>query len=147
MKKLKNVESKSKKRSSSVLSFNYRNKLLDGKNRTKTSFFSSSKIYDNFDNANNFIPKNKIFLFNSLLNDIKKYNYKNKSLKSEKYDLKDINIIKEKENNKLISKITHYLDQKKQKVSLINKLNEPKLENLKKLLYESKSEQDILAKT
>ena len=61
--------------------------------------------------------------------------------------MKDINIIKEKENNKLISKITHYLDQKKQKVSLINKLNEPKLENLKKLLYESKSEQDILAKT
>ena len=39
------------------------------------------------------------------------------------------------------------LEQKKEKVSLINRLKDPKIDNLKKLLHESKSEQNFLTKT
>ena len=135
-----------KKRCTSVIPFKYRNKMLTDKNKTKPTNLDPPKTIDNF-YINNNITNNKISLFNSLMNDIKKYKYQNRYSKTAKLDLRNIDIIKENENNELITKVSNYLQQKKEKVSLINKLNEPKLENLKRLLYESKSEQSILAKT
>ena len=137
---------KAKKRCTSVLPLKYRNKMLIDKNRKKSDYLEPPKTIDNF-YINNSITNNKIAIFNSLINDIKKYKYLNQSSKSAKLDLRNIDIIKEKQNDELIIKITNYLEQKKEKVSLINKLNEPKIENLKRLLNESKSEQSILAKT
>ena len=137
---------KPKKRSTSVLPLKYRNKTLRDKNKTKSNILFPPKIKDNFFTNNN-IYKNKTLIYNSLLYDIQKYKYQNQPPKITKFDLRDIDIIKEKQNDELILKVSHYLEQKKEKVSLLNKLNEPKLENLKRLLYESKSEQDILAKT
>ena len=137
---------KTRKRCTSVLPLKYHNNILNDKNRITSNNFRPPKIADNF-YINNTITKNKIFIFNTLLHDIKKYQYLNQPSKTTKLDLRDIDIIKEKQNDELIAKVTHYLEQKKEKVSLLNKLNEPKLENLKKLLSESKSDQDILAKT
>ena len=138
--------SKRKKRCTSVLPLKYHTKLINDKKSTQSNLYRSPKTSDNF-YINNKITKNKLFLFNSVLNDIQKYKIQNQSSKTAKFDIRNFDIIKEKQNDQLISKITNYLDQKKEKVSLLNKLDEPKMENLKKLLYESKSEQDILAKT
>ena len=138
--------SKPKKRSSSVLPLKYRNKTSNEKKRIFSNNYRPPKINENF-YINNNITDNKISIFNNILNDFHKYKYLNQPSKTTKLDLRDIDIIKEKQNGKLIEKISNYLEQKREKVSLLNKLNEPKLENLKKLLYESKSEQDILAKT
>ena len=138
--------SKRKKRCTSVLPLKYHTKLINDKKSAQSNLYRSPKTSDNF-YINNKITKNKLFLFNSVLNDIQKYKIQNQSSKTAKFDIRDFDIIKEKQNDQLISKITNYLDQKKEKVSLLNKLDEPKMENLKKLLYESKSEQDILAKT
>ena len=138
--------SKRKKRCTSVLPLKYHTKLINDKKSAQSNLYRSPKTSDNF-YINNKITKNKLFLFNSVLNDIQKYKIQNQSSKTAKFDIRNFDIIKEKQNDQLISKITNYLDQKKEKVSLINKLDEPKMENLKKLLYESKSEQDILAKT
>ena len=148
MKKLSVVyeQTKPKKRSTSVLTLKYRNKTLRAKNRTNSNILFPPKIKENFF-INNNTNNNKTSIYNSLLYDIQKYKYQNQPPKITKFDLRDIDIIKEKQNDELISKVSYYLEQKKEKVSLLNKLNEPKLENLKKLLYESKSEQDILAKT
>ena len=148
MKKLRVVyeQTKPKKRSTSVLPLKYRNKTLRAKNRTSSNILFPPKIKENFF-INNNTNNNKTSIYNSLLYDIQKYKYQNQPPKITKFDLRDIDIIKEKQNDELISKVSYYLEQKKEKVSLLNKLNEPKLENLKKLLYESKSEQDILAKT
>jgi len=138
--------SKRKKRCTSVLPLKYHTKLINDKKSAQSNLYRSPKTSDNF-YINNKITKNKLFLFNSVLNDIQKYKIQNQSSKTTKFDIRNFDIIKEKQNDQLISKITNYLDQKKEKVSLLNKLDEPKMENLKKLLYESKSEQDILAKT
>ena len=138
--------SKRKKRCTSVLPLKYHTKLINDKKSAQSNLYRSPKTSDNF-YINNKITKNKLFLFNSVLNDIQKYKIQNQSSKTAKFDIRNFDIIKEKQNDQLISKITNYLDQKKEKVSLLNKLDEPKMENLKKLLYESKSEQDILAKT
>jgi hypothetical protein len=138
--------SKRKKRCTSVLPLKYHTKLINDKKSAQSNLYRSPKTSDNF-YINNKITKNKLFLFNSVLNDIQKYKIQNQSSKTMKFDIRNFDIIKEKQNDQLISKITNYLDQKKEKVSLLNKLDEPKMENLKKLLYESKSEQDILAKT
>ena len=138
--------SKRKKRCTSVLPLKYNTKLINDKKSAQSNLYRSPKTSDNF-YINNKITKNKLFLFNSVLNDIQKYKIQNQSSKTTKFDIRNFDIIKEKQNDQLISKITNYLDQKKEKVSLLNKLDEPKMENLKKLLYESKSEQDILAKT
>ena len=138
--------SKRKKRCTSVLPLKYHTKLITDKKSAQSNLYRSPKTSDNF-YINNKITKNKLFLFNSVLNDIQKYKIQNQSSKTAKFDIRNFDIIKEKQNDQLISKITNYLDQKKEKVSLLNKLDEPKMENLKKLLYESKSEQDILAKT
>ena len=138
--------SKRKKRCTSVLPLKYHTKLINDKKSAQSNLYRSPKTSDNF-YINNKITKNKLFLFNSVLNDIQKYKIQNQSSKTMKFDIRNFDIIKENQNDQLISKITNYLDQKKEKVSLLNKLDEPKMENLKKLLYESKSEQDILAKT
>ena len=137
---------KPKKRSTSVLPFKYRNRISNDKKREKSNIFQPQEISENL-YINKNINENKISIFKTLLQDIKKYRYQNQQAKTNRLDLRDIDIIKEKQNEELISKISTYLDQKKQKVILLNKLNEPKIENLKKLLSESKSEQDILSKT
>ena len=148
MKKVNEVHksSKEKKRCISVLPYKYHYKLLNNKKKIKSNNFFPSKTIDNFYTNNN-VPKNKVFIFDSLINDIKKYKYLNQASKTSKINIKDIDIIKEQQNEKLISKISNFLEHKKDRVSLLNKLNEPKVENIKKRLYESKSEQNILAKT
>ena len=138
---------KPKKRCTSVIPFKFRNKIITDKNRAKSNIFSiSPKTIDNFYN-NKEITKNKLMITNSMLNDINKYNFQNKLSKTTKLSIKDIDIIKEKHNDELIAKVYNYLEQKKDKISLLNKSNEPKMDKLKRLLLESKSEQDILAKT
>ena len=138
---------KPKKRCTSVIPFKFRNKIMTDKNRAKSNIFSiSPKTIDNFYN-NKEITKNKLVITNSMLNDINKYNFQNKLSKTTKLSIKDIDIIKEKHNDELIAKIYNFLEQKKDKISLLNKSNEPKMDKLKRLLLESKSEQDILAKT
>ena len=138
---------KPKKRCTSVIPFKFRNKIITDKNRAKSNIFSiSPKTIDNFYN-NKEITKNKLIITNSMLNDINKYNFQNKLSKTTKLSIKDIDIIKEKHNDELIAKVYNYLEQKKDKISLLNKSNEPKMDKLKRLLLESKSEQDILAKT
>ena len=137
---------KSHKRCTSVFPLKYRNKTLNQNKRTKSNIFHPPKINANYF-INNNMNDNKKSIYNSLIYDIQKYKYQNQPSKTSKLDLRDIDIIREKQNDELVSKVSHYLEQKREKVSLLNKLNEPKLENLKKLLYESKSEQDILAKT
>ena len=148
MKKVNEVHksSKEKKRCISVLPYKYHYKLLNNKKKIKSNNFFPSKTNDNFYTNNN-VPKNKVFIFDSLINEIKKYKYLNQASKTSKLEIKDIDIIKEQQNEKLISKISNFLEYKKDRVSLLNKLNEPKVENIKKRLYESKSEQNILAKT
>ena len=66
---------------------------------------------------------------------------------NKKFNIKDIDIISEKENYDLLNKVTNFLEQKKEKITLVNRIKEPKLENLKKLLHESKSEQNVLSNT
>ena len=133
--------------------------LLNRKNNSRThhnikisknnSFLSSSSLRKNiFNNTDN-----KSNAFNTLVNDLQiykrqKHNRKFKlKLNNQNQKIKDIDIIKEKENSKLLIKISNYLDQKKQKVLLADRIKEPKQENLKRLLQESKSEENILTKT
>ena len=135
-----------KKRCASVMPFKFRNKVITDKNRTKSIIFNTPKTIENFYN-NKEITKNKLMIYNTILKDINKYNWQNKLSKTTKLSIKDIDIIKEKHNDELIYKIYNYLEQKKDKISNLNKPNEPKMDKLKRLLLESKSEQDILAKT
>ena len=135
-----------KKRCASVMPFKFRNKVITDKNRTKSIIFNTPKTIENFYN-NKEITKNKLMIYNTILKDINKYNWQNKLSKTTKLSIKDIDIIKEKHNDELIYKIYNYLEQKKDKISDLNKPNEPKMDKLKRLLLESKSEQDILAKT
>lgn len=135
-----------KKRCASVMPFKFRNKVITDKNKTKSIIFNTPKTIENFYN-NKEITKNKLMIYNSILKDINKYNWQNKLSKTTKLSIKDIDIIKEKHNDELIYKIYNYLEQKKDKISNLNKPNEPKMDKLKRLLLESKSEQDILAKT
>ena len=137
---------RSKKRCVSVMPFKFRNKVITDKNKTKSIIFNTPKTIENFYN-NKEITKNKLMIYNSILKDINKYNWQNKLSKTTKLSIKDIDIIKEKHNDELIYKIYNYLEQKKDKISNLNKPNEPKMDKLKRLLLESKSEQDILAKT
>ena len=138
---------KPKKRCTSVIPFKFRTKILSDKNRTKSNIFNiTPNTLNNFYN-NKEITKNKIKISNSILNDINKYNFQNRLSATTKLNIKDIDIIKEKHNDELIAKVYNYLEQKKDKISLLNKSNEPKMDKLKRLLLESKSEQDILAKT
>ena len=137
---------RSKKRCASVMPFKFRNKVITDKNKTKSIIFNTPKTIENFYN-NKEITKNKLMIYNSILKDINKYNWQNKLSKTTKLSIKDIDIIKEKHNDELIYKIYNYLEQKKDKISNLNKPNEPKMDKLKRLLLESKSEQDILAKT
>ena len=138
--------SRPKKRCASVMPFKFRNKVITDKNKTKSIIFNTPKTIENFYN-NKEITKNKLMIYNSILKDINKYNWQNKLSKTTKLSIKDIDIIKEKHNDELIYKIYNYLEQKKDKISDLNKPNEPKMDKLKRLLLESKSEQDILAKT
>jgi len=135
-----------KKRCASVMPFKFRNKVITDKNKTKSIIFNTPKTIENFYN-NKEITKNKLMIYNTILKDINKYNWQNKLSKTTKLSIKDIDIIKEKHNDELIYKIYNYLEQKKDKISDLNKPNEPKMDKLKRLLLESKSEQDILAKT
>ena len=135
-----------KKRCASVMPFKFRNKVITDKNKTKSIIFNTPKTIENFYN-NKEITKNKLMIYNTILKDINKYNWQNKLSKTTKLSIKDIDIIKEKHNDELIYKIYNYLEQKKDKISNLNKPNEPKMDKLKRLLLESKSEQDILAKT
>ena len=135
-----------KKRCASVMPFKFRNKIITDKNKTKSIIFNTPKTIENFYN-NKEITKNKLMIYNTILKDINKYNWQNKLSKTTKLSIKDIDIIKEKHNDELIYKIYNYLEQKKDKISDLNKPNEPKMDKLKRLLLESKSEQDILAKT
>ena len=137
---------RSKKRCASVMPFKFRNKVITDKNKTKSIIFNTPKTIENFYN-NKEITKNKLMIYNTILKDINKYNWQNKLSKTTKLSIKDIDIIKEKHNDELIYKIYNYLEQKKDKISDLNKPNEPKMDKLKRLLLESKSEQDILAKT
>ena len=138
---------KPKKRCTSVIPFKFRTKILADKNRAKSNIFNiTPNTLNNFYN-NEEITKNKIKISNSILNDINKYNFQNRLSATTKLNIKDIDIIKEKHNDELIAKVYNYLEQKKDKISLLNKSNEPKMDKLKRLLLESKSEQDILAKT
>ena len=137
---------RSKKRCASVMPFKFRNKVITDKNKTKSIIFNTPKTIENFYN-NKEITKNKLMIYNSILKDINKYNWQNKLSKTTKLSIKDIDIIKEKHNDELIYKVYNYLEQKKDKISNLNKPNEPKMDKLKRLLLESKSEQDILAKT
>ena len=137
---------RSKKRCASVMPFKFRNKVITDKNKTKSIILYTPKTIENFYN-NKEITKNKLMIYNSILKDINKYNWQNKLSKTTKLSIKDIDIIKEKHNDELIYKIYNYLEQKKDKISDLNKPNEPKMDKLKRLLLESKSEQDILAKT
>ena len=137
---------RSKKRCASVMPFKFRNKVITDKNKTKSIILYTPKTIENFYN-NKEITKNKLMIYNSILKDINKYNWQNKLSKTTKLSIKDIDIIKEKHNDELIYKIYNYLEQKKDKISNLNKPNEPKMDKLKRLLLESKSEQDILAKT
>ena len=134
------------KRCASVMPFKFRNKVITDKNKTKSIIFNTPKTIENFYN-NKEITKNKLMIYNTILKDINKYNWQNKLSKTTKLSIKDIDIIKEKHNDELIYKIYNYLEQKKDKISDLNKPNEPKMDKLKRLLLESKSEQDILAKT
>ncbi len=134
------------KRCASVMPFKFRNKVITDKNKTKSIIFNTPKTIENFYN-NKEITKNKLMIYNTILKDINKYNWQNKLSKTTKLSIKDIDIIKEKHNDELIYKIYNYLEQKKDKISNLNKPNEPKMDKLKRLLLESKSEQDILAKT
>ena len=135
---------KPKKRCTSVIPFKFRTKILADKNRAKSNIFNiTPNTLNNFYN-NKEITKNKIKISNSILNDINKYNFQNRLSATTKLNIKDIDIIKEKHNDELIAKIYNYLEQKKDKISLLNK---SKMDKLKRLLLESKSEQDILAKT
>ena len=140
MKKIKINNQKNKYRSSSVLNLTNPSKIYKRINQNKTlrhpSTISNNNIYN----------KKSEETFNSLFKDLqiyKKQNQKNIC----KLNIKDIDIIKAKENSDLLNKVSNYLEQKKEKVSLINRLKEPKMDNLKKLLHESKSEQNILTKT
>ena len=59
----------------------------------------------------------------------------------------NFNLSNIKENFQIFSSVSNYLLKKKQKMADLNKFKELRQENLKKLLEESKSDQDILGKT
>lgn len=162
MKKIKitHPKSKLKNRSSSVLNWTNPSKLNHTKiknfnpNNTTNYFRLTSAITSNtFYNPTLTKNKNQNETYNSLFKDLQSmYNKQNlrqkqKIASARKFNIKDIDIIKAKENTDLLSKVTNYLDQKKEKISIVDRLKEPKLDNLKKLLHESKSEENILTKT
>lgn len=134
---------KNKNRSSSLLNWTNPSKLKKVTNNKsfRHSSTAGNSIYNN--NMNHNFRDN----YASLFKDLKIYQKQKTNNNNNKFNIKDIDIIKEKENYELLNKVSNYLEHKKEKVSLINKLKEPKLENLKKLLHESKSEQNILTKT
>ena len=112
------------------------------------SFLNSSSLRTTF--LKNNISKNKSNAYNTIVNDLQIYKRQRPNekikLKLNKQKINDIDIIKEKENSQLLNKISSFLDQKKQKVLLVEKIKGPKQENLKRLLQESKSEENILTK-
>ena len=112
------------------------------------SFLNSSSLRNNI---LNYSSKNKSNTFNALIKDLEIYKRQSSNkkfrLKLNNQKIKDIDIIKEKDNSKLLNKISNYLDQKKKKIILVSRIKDPNQENLKNLLHESKSEGNILAKT
>lgn len=135
MKKIK--INKNKYRSSSVL--NWTNPSKFNKKIKQNNFFRNPSSTMNNNNKNQ-------ETFNALFKDLQIYKKQNQKIMY-KLNLKDIDIIKAKENSDLLHKVSNFLEQKKEKVSLINRLKDPKTDNLKKLLHESKSEQNFLTKT
>ena len=146
MKKIKINYPKTKNRSLSALNWTNPSKFKKNNNKiTKNKNFLHSSTTTNFFNNKN-IQSNKNETLNLLIRDLETYR-KQKQRGAYKLKLKDIDIIKTKENSDLLYKFSNYLDQKKERVSLVDKIKEPKFDNLKKLLKESKSEQNILTKT
>jgi hypothetical protein len=142
MKKLNKINNKNKNRSASLLNTTHSTKIYKNnkiKNYNK-SFRHSSTIDNNLYNN----KLNQKYRENSF-RDLKIY--QKQKMNNKRFNIRDIDIIKEKQNYDLLNKVTNYLEQKKEKISIVNKIKEPKLENLKKLLQESKSEQNILSKT
>ena len=143
MKKIKIKHTKNIYRSSS--SFNWTNptKLnINNKNINKNFHHSSTTCNSIY---NNNLLQNKNETISSLIKDFQIYIKQEE--KPYKVNIKDIDIIKEKENKELLNKVSNYLDQKKEKISTFNKIKDVKLDNLKKLIKESKSEQNIFSKT
>ena len=145
MKKIKIKNTKNIYRSSS--SFNWTNptKLnINNKNINKNKNFHHSSTTSNSIYNNNLL-QNKNETISSLMRDFQIH--KKQEEKPYKVNIKDIDIIKEKENKELLNKVSNYLDKKKEKISTFNKIKDVKLDNLKKLIKESKSEQNIFSKT
>ncbi len=92
-------------------------------------------VYDETTGKNNY--SNELYV-GSLIED---------GLAETELGLKPNDIIKAKENYSLINHISNYLSQKQTKVSELHRFKIPRQQNLKKLLSESKSEQNILCKT
>ena len=59
----------------------------------------------------------------------------------------NFNLLNIKDNFEIFSSVSNYLLNKKKKIADLNKFKELRQENLKKLLEESKSDQNILGKT
>ena len=142
MNKLNLLSVKNKNRCSSFFNWTNSNKLsstnvLSGKSK---SFRNLSTI-----ETKQFKKKMNTNRRNKLFNDLKKY--ENKKTKYSAFNIRDIDIVKEKQDSNLVSKITSYLEKKREKIALLNKLKQPKLEDLKKLLHESRSEQNLLSTT
>ena len=74
-------------------------------------------------------------------------NNSEKNYKLNNTSFKNINLLKEKKTTELVNKVSTYLENKMRKFSIIDRFKESRQENLKKLLNENKSEQDILYKT
>ena len=153
MKKIKLKHSKPKNRSSSVLNWTIPSKINpNNKKISQNKYFRQSStigaVGTNFYSKSINPNKTKNETISSLFKDLQLYK-KQKERQNSNYrlNIKDIDIIKEKENSELLNKVSNYLEHKKEKVSLLDRLKEPNLDNLKKLLHESKSEQNILTKT
>ena len=61
--------------------------------------------------------------------------------------LSNLNCLDLKKNFEILSSVSNYLLEKKQKIKDLNKIKEHRQDNLKKLLEESKSDQNLLGKT
>ena len=148
MKKIKIKNTKNKNRSSSGLNWTIPSKINpNNKKMNQNKFFRlSSTISNKYYNKS--LNPNKNETISALFKDLQMYK-KQKERQNSNYrlNIRDIDIIKEKENSELLNKVSNFLEQKKEKVSLLDKLKEPNLDNFKKLLHESKSEQNILTKT
>ena len=146
MKKIKINNPKNKFRSSSFFNWTNPSKInINNPKITKNKSFHHSSTISNILYNDNLL-QNTNGTFNSLMKDLQIYK-KQKQDKYYKVNIKDIDIIKEKENKELLNKVSNFLEQKKEKMSIINKIKDAKLDNLKKLIHESKSEQNIFSKT